>query len=102
MAFDIDLPERRLVEARGRWLDRILADDLDDALGAAPDRLAFVGANSMTGQHSRLTYRQFAARAAKIAVGLVRLGVTPCDAVAFQLPHWWEFTALVDTHLQSG
>ena len=95
MPFDIFLPEYRLAEAKGLWLDRLLIDDVDDAVANAPDRAAFVGRNSATGQEVRLTYAEFADRVERIAHGLMQLGVAQGDVVAFQLPNWWEFTALV-------
>lgn len=95
MAFDIFLPDTRRVEAEGHWLDRLLVDDLDDAVAKHPDKLAFVGTNSMRQCEDRLTYAELAERVERIAAGLSRLDVEPGDAVAFQLPNWWQFTALV-------
>ena len=42
----------------------------------------------------RLTYAELGERVDKIAAGLVERGVGRGDVVAFQLPNWWEFTAL--------
>ena len=95
MPFEIFLPPYRLAEAKGIWLDRLLVDDLDDAVAKHPGKLAFAGANSMRHTEVRLTYAQLAERVERIAAGLLRLGVERGDAVAFQLPNWWEFTALV-------
>jgi cyclohexanecarboxylate-CoA ligase len=95
MPFDVFLPSYRLAEAKGLWLDRLLVDDLDDAVASHPGKLAFAGTNSMRHTEVRLTYAQLAERVERIAAGLMRLGVERGDAVAFQLPNWWEFTALV-------
>ena len=95
MPFDIFLPSERVEQATGLWLDRLLVDDLDDARNATPERTAFVGTNSMSGASASLTYAQFGAAVDQIAVGLMGLGVDAGDVVAFQLPNWWEFTALM-------
>ena len=42
----------------------------------------------------RFTYRELAALADRIAVGLTRLGVGRNDVVAMQLPNWWQFSLL--------
>ena len=84
-----------MAEAKGIWLDRLLVDDLDEAVATRPGKLAFAGADSMRHTEARLTYAQLAERVERIAAGLIRLGVAQGDAVAFQLPNWWEFTALV-------
>ena len=76
MAFDIYLPAARIAAQRKLWSNRLPIEDLDDAVRGAPERTAFVE------------------RVDKIAAGLVELGVGKGDVVAFQLPNWWEFTAL--------
>lgn len=43
---------------------------------------------------SSLTYREFAERALRLAVGLRRLGIERGDRVAAQLPNWTEFALL--------
>jgi cyclohexanecarboxylate-CoA ligase len=94
MAFKIRLPQSRIQASRGLWLDRLPIDDLDTAVGANPDRTAFVGRNSELGHEVRLTYAELGERVDKIALGLIDHGVGKGDVVAFQLPNWWEFTAL--------
>ena len=47
-----------------------------------------------SGAIRRFTYRELAALADRIAVGLSRLGVGRNDVVAMQLPNGWRFTAL--------
>jgi cyclohexanecarboxylate-CoA ligase len=95
MAFDICLPGKRVKAAQGLWPDRLPIDDLDAALRAAPERTAFVGWNSALRQQVRLSYAELAERVDKIAAGLLEIGVGKDDVVAFQLPNWWEFTALL-------
>ncbi|MCZ6730440.1 MAG: AMP-binding protein, partial [SAR324 cluster bacterium] len=41
-----------------------------------------------------LSYRQLRQIADRMALGLIQLGVMPGDVVSYQLPNWWEFTAL--------
>jgi cyclohexanecarboxylate-CoA ligase len=94
MPFDIHLPESRLAASRALWPNRLPVDDLDAAVRTQPDRTAFVGWNSALAQEIRLTYREFADRVDSIASGLCELGIGRDDVVAFQLPNWWEFSAL--------
>jgi cyclohexanecarboxylate-CoA ligase len=94
MAFEIFLPQSRIAASRGLWPDRLPIADLDAAVAQHPDRTAFVGLNSALGREVRLTYAELGERVDKIAAGLVGLGVGKGDVVAFQLPNWWEFTAL--------
>jgi cyclohexanecarboxylate-CoA ligase len=94
MAFEIYLPKARMAEQRRLWLNRLPVDFLDAAVLAAHDRTAFVGWNSVLSREIRLTYAELGERVDRIAAGLVGLGVGRGDVVAFQLPNWWEFTAL--------
>jgi cyclohexanecarboxylate-CoA ligase len=94
MAFEIFLPQSRVDVSRDLWLNRLPVDDLDAAVATHPGRTAFVGWNSVLREEIRLSYAQLVERVDKIAVGLIRLGVGAGDVVAFQLPNWWEFTAL--------
>ena len=94
MEFDIFLPQSRIEASRGLWSNRLPIDDLDRAVGAFPNRAAFVGVNSARGEEIRLSYAELGARVDQIAVGLIELGVGKSDVVAFQLPNWWEFIAL--------
>ena len=57
-----------------------------------PDKLALTAVQVETGAVRRFTYRELAAMADRIAVGLSRLGVGRNDVVALQLPNWWQFT----------
>ncbi|HEY7084157.1 MAG TPA: AMP-binding protein [Hyphomicrobiaceae bacterium] len=94
MAFQIHLPQSRIAAARGLWLDRLPIDDLDEAICNGAGRTAFVGWNSAQGREIRLSYAELGQRVDKIALGLLACGVGKGDVVAFQLPNWWEFTAL--------
>ncbi len=94
MSFEIFLPQARIEQSRGLWADRLPIDDLDAAVAKQPGRIAFVGVNSAEREDVRLTYAELGERVDKIAAGLVALGVGRGDVVSFQLPNWWQFTAL--------
>ena len=96
MEFDaVLLPPRRADSvARGFWRDRTINDELDACLADRPDKLALTSVERETGAVRRLTYRELATLADRIAVGLARLGVGRNDVVAMQLPNGWRFAAL--------
>ena len=95
MAFEIHLPEKRIAASRGLWQDRLPIDDLDEVRRGSPGRTAFVGWNSALSREIRLSYGELCERVDRIAAGLLERGVGKGDVVAFQLPNWWEFTALL-------
>ncbi|MGE0715104.1 MAG: cyclohexanecarboxylate-CoA ligase [Alphaproteobacteria bacterium] len=82
------------IRAAGGWHGRTILDGLDSSVTATPDKLAIVDGNSMTGATTRLTYRELARRVDSIAAALAEMGVGKGDVVSWQLPNWWEFTAL--------
>lgn len=96
MRFDPILPPARIaaMKAQGHWRDRMLVDAFDARVGETPDKIAVIDANSMTGEASRLTFRELSGRADRLAAGLASLGVGRGDVVAWQLPNWWQFAAL--------
>jgi cyclohexanecarboxylate-CoA ligase len=94
MEFDaILIPSRRaaMIE-QGFWRDRTINDDLDACVAACPDKLALTAVSLESGTVTRFTYREMAAMADRIAIGLSRLGVGRNDVVSMQLPNWWQFT----------
>ena len=96
MEFDaVLIPGRRddMVE-RGLWHDRTINDYLDGCVAAHPDKPALTALRVEDRRTRRFTYRELAAIADRIAVGLARLGIGRNDVVACQLPNWWQFTAL--------
>jgi cyclohexanecarboxylate-CoA ligase len=95
MEFDAILipPRRAAMIAQGLWSDRTINDDLDACVASCPDRLALTAVSLENGTTTRFTYRQLAAMADRIAVGLTRLGIGHNDVVSMQLPNWWQFTA---------
>src|SRR2546428_12557270 len=94
MEFDAVLlpPRRARMVAQGFWRDRTINDDLDACVAACPDKLALTAVQAGSGVTKRFTYRELAAMADRVAVGLARLGVGRNDVVACQLPNWWQFT----------
>jgi len=94
MDFDaVLLPPRRAASvAQGHWRDRTINDELDACLAACPDKLALTALQLDSGQITRLSYRELARLADRVAVGLSQLGVGRNDVVAMQLPNWWQFT----------
>ena len=96
MDFDpVLIPGRRddMVE-RGLWHDRTLNDYLDSCVAAHPDKPALAALRVEDRAMRRFTYRELAAMADRIALGLARLGLGRGDVVACQLPNWWQFSAL--------
>jgi cyclohexanecarboxylate-CoA ligase len=79
---------------RGLWHDRTINDYLDGCLAAHPDKPALVALRLEDRATRRFSYRELAAMADRVAVGLARLGLGRNDVVACQLPNWWQFTVL--------
>jgi cyclohexanecarboxylate-CoA ligase len=96
MEFDAVLlaPRRADSIAEGHWHDRTINDDLDACVASCPDKVALKAVRLDTGAVKTFTYRELAALADRIAVGLSRLGVGRNDVVAMQLPNWWQFSLL--------
>ena len=93
MEFDAVLlpPRRAAAVANGFWRDRTVNDALDEALRVCPDKIALTAYSDESGAVRRYTYRQLAALADRIALGLAALGVGKNDVVAMQLPNSPEF-----------
>ncbi len=96
MIFDPILPQERIDAMRdaGWWPDRLITEYVDAAAEACPDQVAVTDTNSMTGRVTTLSYRQLRRIADRMALGMVSLGVEPGDVVSFQLPNWWQVSAL--------
>lgn len=96
MEFDaVLIPGRReeMVE-RGLWHDRTINDYLDGCVAAHPNKPALTALRVEQRDTRRFTYRELAAMADRVALGLARLGLARNDVVACQLPNWWQFTVL--------
>ncbi len=96
MPFDpvLIVPRREAMKAAGHWDDKTIIDYLDACLADVPDQQAVCDFNTLTGKETRLTYRELDERAGRIALNLLDLGIGRGDVVSYQLPNWWEFTAL--------
>src|ERR1039457_3491327 len=94
MEFDAALiaPRRAQSVAQGYWHDKTINDDIDACVARYPDKVALTAVQAESGIVTRLTYRELAAMAERVAVGLVRMGVGHNDVVSCQLPNWWQFT----------
>ena len=90
----IPAERRESLRASGLWPGRLITECLDEVAAAHPDRVAIVDSNSVTGRSTTLSYRQLQRLSTRMALGLATLGVQPGQVVAFQLPNWWQFTAL--------
>jgi cyclohexanecarboxylate-CoA ligase len=82
-----------MIEA-GFWPDRLITDYLDRHIRERPERIAVIDGNSASGQRTALSYAELGRRVDRLAAGLARLGVGRGDVVSWQLPNWWQFTAL--------
>lgn len=96
MIFDPILPQERIaaMEAKGLWPDRLITDYVDEAVASTPDRVAVTDYNSTSGRATTLSYRRLHRLADRMALGMVALGIAPGDVVSFQLPNWWQVSAL--------
>jgi cyclohexanecarboxylate-CoA ligase len=92
----IMLTKARIAEMTRRkvWPTPLAVDYLDAWAKDAPDRLAITGYNSMRNTTESVSYRQLKRYSDRIALGLAAYGVESGDIVSYQLPNWWEFTAL--------
>lgn len=82
------------MKGAGHWRDETILDHLDRAIAARPETVAVVEHNSTAGRRTQFTYRALGDQVDRIATGLLRLGIERGDVVAYQLPNWWQFTAL--------
>ena len=96
MDLGVILPPERIaaMEARGDWTGKTTLDYLDAAVAAHPARAAVIAHDSERRTDTALTYAELDAVARRIALGLLDLGIRPGDVVSFQLPNWWQFTAI--------
>lgn len=92
----IELSPKRIAEtnASGLWPNRILTDSFDEDVARHPDKIAITGSNAQSGEQTTLSYRQLRRIVDRMAIGLMKLGICPGDAVSVQLPNWWQFAAL--------
>jgi cyclohexanecarboxylate-CoA ligase len=101
----VDLHQRveRLARARaesgyrekGFWRDRTIAEAFESTCRAQPGEIALIDGAT------RLEFTRLQEAVHRCAGGLQKIGVCPGDAVAYQLPNWWEaaVTFLASIHL---
>ena len=81
--------------AAGWWRTESFVDDLRRAAAEVPDRVALVGWRHRQARLTRITCRQLGIpQSTSSPPGLVGMGIATGTAVAFQLPNWWETSAL--------
>jgi cyclohexanecarboxylate-CoA ligase len=89
-------PEHRREQmiAEGLWKDKTLLDYFRHWVQVDPNKTALIEYRSDKSDQTRMTYAALDEISDQIAVGLVRRGVRNGDVVSFQLPNWWQFSAL--------
>ncbi len=104
MRTDPILPEARIrsMKQAGFWRGRTLLDALDDCVARSPQRTAIVDHRLASGERHALSYAELGRRVERIAQGLAALGVGSGDVISYQLPNWWEFTAVHLAALRLG
>jgi cyclohexanecarboxylate-CoA ligase len=80
--------------AAGLWRTESFVDDLRRAAAEVPDRVALVGWRHRQARLTRITFGDLAIQVDRLACGLAGMGIATGTAVAFQLPNWWETSAL--------
>ena len=95
----------RTFRARGWWRTHSVVHDLYRASAAHPDRTAILAHRAHSQEPApavRISYAQLTTYVERFAYALAALGVGPGDPVAFQLPNWWENSALFFACLRLG
>ncbi|NLV80312.1 MAG: (2,3-dihydroxybenzoyl)adenylate synthase [Rhodococcus sp.] len=83
-----------LYRGAGYWTDETFAQFLPARTERFGDRVAVIGADAR-GEQQRLTYRDLDESAARIATGLLELGITAGDRVVLQLPNIVEYVEVL-------
>jgi cyclohexanecarboxylate-CoA ligase len=78
----------------GAWRSQTPLDDLARWARETPDKTAIVTRTADLGQQSQLSFAQLQRMVDLTALGLRNLGVKSGEIVSFQLPNWWQFSAL--------
>ena len=92
----------RHYRSNGWWRDTTFLDDLAESVLVRPDEPALINGRAVDGTVRVVSYREYDQLVRRIAGGLDDLGVRSGDAVAFQLPDWWETAALLLACLRVG
>ncbi|MDP6172859.1 MAG: AMP-binding protein, partial [Rhodospirillales bacterium] len=96
MAPEIILSEKRIQETRaaGHWPDRLITDHLDEAVAAHPEKPAIIEFKEATQETRTISYAELHAATGRFALALAAAGIGASDVVSFQMPNWWQFSAL--------
>ena len=76
------------------WRDKTLLDFFDLATAKNANKPAVVGYRKETNDKQVKTYAELRVLSDRLAVGLLRKGISKGDIVSFQLPNWWEFVVV--------
>jgi cyclohexanecarboxylate-CoA ligase len=95
--YGLILDEKRRAEERRRgvWPGRVICDYFDRWVAERPDAMAAIARRCEDGRLTTLSYAELDEQVRRIAAGLSALGVGHGDVVAYQLPNWWQFPALI-------
>ncbi len=96
MALEIILSEKRIAEtaAAGQWPDRLITDHLDEAVAAHPEKPAIIEYQEASGETTYVSFAELGAATDRFALALAAAGIEAGDVVSFQMPNWWQFSAL--------
>ena len=96
MTIDFVVPPDRIEDAGSRkfWPNRVLGDYLHAMVATQPGKTAIIDVRSQSGAAIRMTYADLQRASSRVALGLLSFGVRRGDVVSFQLPNWWEASAL--------
>jgi len=94
--FDPIIPESRIKAAteQGYWHNKTVIEYFDEAVAQCPENAAIVEYRTESNSSLTLSYLQLKQLVDRIALGLIKLGIEKGDVVSFQLPNWWQFSAL--------
>jgi cyclohexanecarboxylate-CoA ligase len=89
-----ELERAKAMREAGYWKDQVVDDLFQAAVARTPDKPAIVAYRADRPQPRRITFRELDLTVGRIAGALRSMGVGRGDAVAVQLPNWWEFVAV--------
>jgi cyclohexanecarboxylate-CoA ligase len=88
--------------ASGEWAERSMAQFLDDAVAAHPDRVAAISVDHKGDIVREMTYSEVDTMSRRVAAGLQKLGVKPRDVVTVMMTNCAEFVAIVYGIMRAG
>lgn len=84
---------RKRYHEKGWWRLTTVLDDFLEMAEAMPDKVAIVALRA-DGEQTTLSFLQLERLSRRFALALRSMGIGPGNVVSFQLPNWWQFTAL--------